>query len=90
MSNRASEPQIIADRLDRVIPFLRLVLRKDGVIDQDDRTILETLADISNQTQRHAEVLDVSASLMRVGMNERNNRRLRDLLPTAALPHETT
>ena len=86
MSQRPSEPQIVADRLDRMIPFVRRKLREDGDIDHDDRLILETLTEISDQAQRHAEVLDLSASLMRVGFNERNNRRLRDIAPAAALP----
>lgn len=86
MPNRPSEPQIVADRIDQIIPFLRLKLRADGEIDRDDRRILETLSEISDQAQRHAEVLDISASLLRLGVNERNRRRLRDIGALTALP----
>ena len=80
MSNRASEPQIIADLIDQLYPLIYRKFLENG-IDAEEDTILDALTTTSDRAQRHAEVMDLSLSLQRVGINERNLRRWRDLFP---------
>lgn len=86
MAQRASEPQIIAESIDNLIPIVRRKLLADGEIDSMDHAILGELEACSNRSLRHAEILDLTSSLMQVGFNKRNNRRIRDIAPLAAIP----
>lgn len=86
MPNRPSEPQLIADELDNLVPFVARKLKEDGNHDAEDIAIIACLSAISARQLRHAEILDLTSSLMRVGFNKRNNRRIRDIAPLAAIP----
>jgi hypothetical protein len=86
MPNRPSEPQLIADELDNLVPFVARKLKEDGSHDSEDIAIIARLSAISARQLQHAEVLDLTWSLGRLGFNERNSRRLRDIAPMSALP----
>ena len=78
---RQSEPQEIADEIDNLIPFVRRNFEASNGIDQHEQAILDGLEEVSNQSIRYAEVIDLTASMMRRGHNKRNNRRIRELFP---------
>lgn len=79
LMQRASEPQVIADLLDNLIPAIRRKLIADGYLDPEDHAIIQALSDCSARSLQHAEAVDLSSSLLRVGLTKRNARRLRDL-----------
>lgn len=78
---RLSEPQLIAEGIDNIIPFVRRKLAADGHIDHEDQAILDELSGYSDRAIQHAEILDFAMSAVRVGFTKRNVRRLRDLAP---------
>lgn len=77
---RDSELQLIAAKLDNIIPFVRRKFEEDG-LDADEFTTLNELVECSNRQLRQAEIFDLTQSLDRVGLNKRNARRLRELFP---------
>ena len=78
---RQSEPQEIADEIDNLIPFVRRNFEASNGIDQEEQAILDGLEEVSNRSIRYAEVIDLTVSMIRVGTNKRNNRRIRELFP---------
>jgi hypothetical protein len=80
MSQRASEPQLIAEGIDNIIPFIRRKFEIDG-LDEEEEAHLKKLSHYSDRALRHAEVFDFTTSVNRIGFNKRNTRRLRELFP---------
>jgi hypothetical protein len=78
---RPSEPQLIAEGIDNIIPFIRRNFEASDGIDQEEQEVLDELNHYSDRALRHAEIFDLTTSLPRVGMNKRNARRLRELFP---------
>ena len=78
---RASEPQLIAEGIDNIIPFIRRQFEASNGIDQQEQEVLDGLNHYSDRALRHAEIIDLTTSLTRVGPNKRNARRLRELFP---------
>ena len=88
MAQRHSDPQIIAEAIDNVIPILRNKFSEDGQMDDQENTLLDYFIAVSNRALHVAERSDLAESIRRIGLNERNLRRIRDIsaTPEPAIP----
>lgn len=78
MSQRLSDPQLIASAIDTLIPLLRVKFAEDGLDDQE-KHLLHYLTAVSDRALHVAERSDLAVSIQRTGFNERNLRRIRDI-----------
>jgi len=87
MAQRLSDTQEVASAIDNVIPIVRRLFGRDGT-DEHERRALHYLSVVSHKALQVAEQADVADSIRRVGINERNLRRIRDMsaTPAAELP----
>lgn len=81
MSQRLSDPQLLAVQLDEVLPRVIRKLDADGVRDEEDAQIIATLTAVNTGQLRHAEIYDFTTSVSRIGMTKRNRQRARELFP---------
>lgn len=81
MSQRSSDPQLLAVALDEVLPLVIDKLEADGERDAGDEHIIRTLRAVSDGQLRHAEIFDLTASINRIGLTKRNRQKVRELFP---------
>jgi hypothetical protein len=84
MSQRSSDPQLLAVALDEVLPLVIDKLEADGERDAGDEHIIRTLRAVSDGQLRHAEIFDLTASINRIGLTKRNRQKVRELFPELA------